>query len=499
MNRREFIKNSPGLVSLLGISCSNPTAPKNSDQNNYQNNEDKNPGNTKYIPLVNKEPYFPPEYSFYRETSDVSGEIGYNSKGKKYLYYLEDIGGRAISGLEAKFYEEDKFKNKICIITDPNERYLPAMFIPGKRNLEKTTGKEEEIITILRKDLAPIKKNPEVYMHITEERGLELDPDDVKHIPGFIYLGKRSFRDLKNLNTVLQSASLTLGIASSTPYAFAIFCILSKTGAILNGIERIVSINNEFNDNIPFLPEDIDLDKKYSIYITPNDSEFMLVIPPEKEFHRGDYARMRDLIPIEMGNWWKFDKGLYTYIEGIKKINGKKLVVMNSLGFRQYLGFLRNSLNQYGENLEEVGDIWYLPRIELGDTVYEGSSTRSTSRIISEKYPYITGKITYNSKCVGIEDIVLSNRKPFGNCFKMDINMEGYVTNGKDKIPIRFNVERWYAKNIGPVKAHLKENGEYMELKEANIVPRTEKPIATYAKEIPTHSRIIKEAIKKLI
>ncbi len=422
-----------------------------------------------YIPDVNEPPYFDREY-YVEEDTSTNGRVGaYNrATGKIYSIFLEDKNHNLINGLEATFYDEEKFGEKIFFITDPQRRYIP--------NLISFREQSPHFLTMFHKN--------DVFMGLKNEKGFgdfiiqafDIDLpswqiEKANDMPGYFYIGDWSFEDLKDLNTILKYGSLVISVLFPNPLTAAVYSVLNTTGSIINSADDLIDAANfaGANSNINF---NFDKEKTYSIYISPSEKQHLFLFP---SYYRNAKSSedIKNLFPLQIGNSLEFTDGYGSYsltVKGTKSVKGKDLIsIVHADGTEEYFGFQNSKLRYYGLNHSVVGNIFFEPALVVGDSnVSIGKEYNGSSKIISEKYPKISGTLRENFYCEYRENLIVP-AGPFGDCFKFKeyakINLKNKDTGETFSDEGSFN--HWYAKNIGKIRQE--GGGSAYELVDAHV------------------------------
>ncbi len=500
LNRREFLKRlgTSSLALPFLIKCAGD-----------EPEPTPNPGG--YTPQVNFPPYFETEYFLEEgETNEMGVVWAYTDSGFRNIFCRNEKG-ESIKGLETIFYEDDISGEGMFFITDPEKKYMPNIDVSplfgtsSKENLSKNSLIQSSsgpwnFVTMHFKE--GFRAGGNIFVQEIEESLPSWNPENVCTLPGFIYLGDWSFNQLKRLNTNLNRSSVIISVVAPNLITPEIAAVLSGIGTVLDGIDFAI---DGFNFLFPSL--NIDKDKEYPMYQPPIGGPPGMILSLTSYNYCKNYEEdIKYLFPTEIGNSWTFKSGWNTYtseIEGIKKINGRYLLVNRSTsGVREYIGFLRDTLCYYGIGDPDIGDILFDPPLKLGDNkVGVGKTYQTVSKIIAKNYPDISGSVDELISYVDRETVVVSNT-PYGDCFKMREDFDLHMSGDGGFVSESETFHHWYAKNVGKVKQTYQ--GETAELVSAVInnqnSPQTFSTLSRESSlQLPSVSQKIVEGIKRVI
>ncbi len=475
MNRRKFIKKTAIAIGGLPFFLSRCEPEITSPSDPFWD----------YVPDVNSIPYKEPKYFLQKKTTGASGSLSFHEGGNYYNIFFHDKNRKLISGLETIVYKEDFFNSLAVLVTDPQKRFMPALFSP-ESFLAKSTGLNEILLSLANE----LGSGTNVVL---QQLGLDLPEwysGKADDLPGFVYLGDWSFDSLRDFNTILEYGSFVAGFAF--PVAFSATAFFAKTGSILDNLDLTIDAYNQ-------LPWVIDINKYqyYSIYASPMESPF-LVLFPASYGSRSNSVDFEDLFPTKPGNNWKYKYRNYNLdfrISGTKKVNGKELLVAEDIsGLEQYFGYSGNAFCYYGFNSSEIGAVYFDGPIKMGSNNMKINSKFSTknSKVVVEDYPEITGTITEEISYVGRQNFLACN-KPFGDCWKAkDYSKFVLERKGYEPISDEATIHRRYAKNVGVVSFETLD-GDEIQLSEYSIIPKSFGKICA-----PSEKNILSENYKGL-
>ena len=467
MNRRSFILNSAGLlVPFTG--CSRKKKKKTViGPDEYE--EPEEPESFEEVP------YYEAKYSTGESVSDSDGvaEI-YTNKGLHEVKLVDDRN-QSVGGLEVVLHEESKYGSNAFYVIDEDREYMPNLFVPriGKKAgldlikmyARKLFDRGKEII-VNKLDISNRIENS-IPSH---------NPDRIDNVPGFVYMGDWSFNNLKEMNGVLQDGSAVISVLAPNPVSSAAFGVLSKSGAVLEGIDTAIDWINDLSDF------KIDKDREFPIYKpTLNTNNLTHLIFSFRDVKKNETYDIRELLQLQPGNWWWYSFGehekgyafgYYRWdVEDIKKINGKEYIPLNKYDIFYY-GFKGNSLYLCGiGDINQERDYILETPIKIGDNkIKVGDIYENETKIIG---PYGSGykfnleyllhvKVNWMEK----EDVVVWG-VPYGNCIKAKIEYNIKDDNLKPRHVDSFNY-KWYAKNMGMVKGIILKEDNLSDIKDSN-------------------------------
>jgi hypothetical protein len=494
MRRRDFLKAFVG--SYFIYSACSKESPQNIFEPPQQPKPPKNPFDD-WVPMVNSEPYFVPDYSASKAISDQIGNVSFADKStnKVYSSFFIDSSRKPISDLEVLFYNDHKFnKRELFFIKDPKKRFMPEIislrnpqtFIQLTR-LEDATLKcdSKNFVCSFRSSSAPSlehKLNEIPIDLFIKEINFPLpnfDPEDMNDLPGYVYIGDWSFTSLKNLVTVIKYGTVASGIVMTFATGSAAAPVALKAYSVISSVENFVDVLDQTIDGINLINRVregkplIDKDKEYSIYADLSGTPHLIFFPSSMINRKSSYD-IRYLIPINEGNSWIFSDGIRTVtsrVLGKIRFKGKDLVrIRNTSGFEEYYGFYQNTLYLYGFSFPQIGDIIYDPPIKVGDnSVYIGKRFQTNSRIISP-ISDVSGTINEVIDVVDRENVLLSRKIPYGDCIKMRENSSITVKKGDQSISDSMQFTHWFSNNLGKIKTE--SQGQTIELLNSTLNSR---------------------------
>lgn len=541
MDRRCFIKTASvsGLGFILGCKGDPPTGSGgNGGSGSGSGSGSGGTGSggssgsatswSNYIPSVNDEPYFRPDYSLAKKVASSTGEIFFEdpSENKSYLHFFSESASRDMSGLEVTLHKEYRTGRDTGLLfaQDPKGRFMSTLVSLEKaaRYIKIYDIKDAEFKynTVLGTSSKGRKitssQLPSANLFIEELIGPlpSYDTQDMKDLPGYLYMGDWSFDELKNLNTVLKYGSLTLMVADAfgasgagTTVAFKGYSLFSTTGEILNMIDGTVdgiNLVSRVKDGHNLIGRDLE----YSIYGSVDGSPRLVLFPSLMQ-GRDAEQDIRDFFPLTKGNSYTFTDGSQSgtaKVLGMKKIKGKDLVAVQDFGgIESYFGFEGNSLFQYGVSHPAVGNIFFDPAIKIGDNqVSVGSKYHTTSKIIFEKHTDFSGTAVEDIEWDARQNVLLSNSVPYGDCFRMRDSGSVSISAGGETASERLSVTNWFAKFLGKVK--MESGGQTVELVNTTINSRIQgfelfKPVALASSQnvdFPNFSQKVVEAFRRI-
>lgn len=467
LDRRGFIK-ALGASAILAACAQNDD--ENSSNSNNSSNPNNSPGSSGYVPDVTRA-YFPNEYFARKGITDSYGYVNlsdsFDPDTPDYLYLIYAYGndGKRLSGIEVSVFDDFASGNKVLMARDPERRHLPAAGKPDpfgdSSNLNGALVSSDGIYNVISmarsfSDFSSIQKLSDAFP--------SWDPRDMDDLPGYFYIGDWSFNDLKNTTQVLETASLLLTFIAPNPVTAASYAALSKTDFILDNLENLLTFMDSTISGFQ-----IDLNQEFSMYASP--FELDLVFFPSFMSSRNSSQRIRDLIPLQPGNYWNYDIGDRREVKGTELVNGKYLMVVNAAGVDEFWGFNEGTLNFYGISEPSIGDIFFEPEIPVGDNfVRRGNVYGRSSSIVSPHNPDLRGTMLERFEVVDLENVIASG-KPYGDCFRIKEDFQINVSGPGGTVRDSGMSEHWYAKNVGQVKQTF--DGRTAELRDVDVTGNT--------------------------
>jgi len=428
----------------------------------------------KYVPQVNDDPYFRPEYFAATDTTDSIGTAGFFYDGHLVPFQVVDAGNRNfINGLNATLFMEFKTGTSDLMITDPQRRYMPRVIglPPSFGGFSKISLQQSLEGSLL--EVPPKGWFPKISGSIRGSKISAYLPNpsynkeyEVDALPGIVYRGHWSIEDLVKVTNLAEKASLVL--------------IPIDGGATYNVLSEVGDIGEDLIDFVDWINEKWPESKKF---ITP-DKQFIPIYSghgglPEHlivalSSNRKTEEDIRYLFPINEGNSWTYSDGRQTEtirVTGKKRVKGKQVVAVNQTsGIEEYFGFDGNSWNYYGFNFPSLGEIFFEPALKIGDNgIRTGSRFQTSSKVLSG-ITGLSGTAREDYHWTSREDVLLSDKTPYGDCFKIKETFSFELAKGGDKISEIVPGERWIAKNVGPVKFSV--SGKTAELVDYESVSR---------------------------
>ena len=442
-----------------------------------------------YVPSVNNPPYFERDYYFQKENK--ANPVF--SFGEAYKVYFQNKNHDLVNGLESTFYGDKISNKKFISVFDPQKKYLPNLnSLDSKKGLSYITMLEKE-----EGDIGNGGIGSEAYgLFIKQIKdGLpSFDSEQMCEKPGMVYLGDWSFNNLKQLNTNLNKASSLVTIVAPNIASAAVFAATAKVGVVLEKIDFFIDMINRWTSL------EIDKNNQHSIYQFPFDQSTMIVSLGQYYSCSQKKGDINELFPLNPDNSWTYKDnfgGVAKWaVKGMKKIGGKDLLFTQNVdGTEEYFGFNGTKLGQYGMKDPGIGNIFFSPPIILGDDQIEiGKNYTSSSKIICENYPEITGTAKENILYQKRESLVLPNSKPYGDCFKMKEDFSISVTGNGQTSSVESSFFHWYSKNVGKVK--IEGEGIEANLIDSDINLKSKNAESNF--NFPFSKKIVQE-IKKLI
>ncbi|MEX0920669.1 MAG: hypothetical protein WDZ62_00180 [Candidatus Pacearchaeota archaeon] len=477
--------------------------------------EDKDPWESLEILVDNA--YNKPDYSAAKDVTNDSGFVSFHDMYDDEIFvkfFTEGFSGGEAPGLDINFFREYRYGNKgFLLASDPQGRYMPKLIsIPDNSSRFSLVKRLENADLRMNTNTGYFSwnfqkaKQSDFNLFIDEIKdSIPIwDLKDFDDLPGYLYLGDSSFDNLKNLNTILKNAFAGATLLFPNPATASAYSVFETNGKILEVVDEAIDMINKFRER-----KDLDLiDKhqRYSIY-TPLLNGPKLVFFPSSMSDKDSEVDVRDLFPINEGNSWTYNYGRHNLtlrVTGKRRVKGEYLAVVENInGLEEYFGFKGNSLNYYGFNFPELGNVFFDPALEFGDNkIKKGRNFRTESKIVFEDQSDITGKVVENYNYVDTENVLLRSGRPFGDCLKVQENFSMNLDRNGDRISEDFQATRWLAKNLGPVRVNV--DGENIELVDSNIKSRMEG--FTFLKEInskfennfPSIPRKIIDAYKRI-
>lgn len=411
INRRKFLKNLAysGLEvitasNLLKCTKKNPVT---SDSNNPAGD------GSNYVPLVDH-PFINRPFSGDIKDPAPNGEVNFYSEGNLYTLILQNQNGKPVTTPHVHLYEESIKKNKVFSVRTIFRSDLPTIHTISP--LKKTiSGNQTDTITVYNVGEELFGQGKDFVVKEIKKGLPSWNKEHINSLPTFLYIGDWSFNNLKQLNTNIKYSSALIGIINLAA-GLNVYAVTTKVGAVMDSIDGVI---DEINNNTSIK---IDKNKQYPFYQSLLIPQLIVAVPPEWVDKTSD-VDIKYLYPTDIGNKWSYKSGNNTVtreVVGTKNIRGKNLLVIkNTDGIEEYLGFYKDALYSYGFK-EKTLDITILanPAIKIGDKVNKGKVYNTTSKIICEEYPKITGtvseKIVYEDRV----QLVIDNR-PYGDCFKV--------------------------------------------------------------------------------
>ena len=469
----------------------------------------------KYVPSVNDIPAQPPGYSAAKSRTDLIGQVMFDdvSSGKIYGRMFGTSGG-PVSGLEVALYKayEGNTAASSFFAWDTSGKYMPTLVsldrAPITIPVTKVSDAEFRFNTTLGTaswsgKIAPSSLlDPDLFIQKMLGPLPSYDTKDMKDLPGYWYLGDWSFDNLKNLNTTLKFGSIGLVFINPLVAAQA-YSLFSTTGNFLDTFDGVIDGVNLFG-RVKNGADVINKGQEYSIYSCLDGSP-RLVFAPSLMESRDEIQNVRDFFPLRKGDSWTFTDGSQTAttkVTGTKKVKGKDLISVRDInGIESYFGFQGSSLFQFGVSRADVGNIFFEPAVKIGDDkISVGSKYHTAPRIICEQHPEITGTATEDISWDARQNLLLSNRIPYGDCLRVRDSASVTVSGNSWKV----DMTHWLAKNLGKVKMEF--GGQTVELVDTNINSRMQgfgllKPARETNQRIPSLglSQIVVEACRRAI
>jgi hypothetical protein len=467
MKRRDFLRASAGVSLASLLSCGNPTGSDRKEPSSGGSGNSNNSGNSggnsyNYIPSVNNPPV--PEIDYYLEVDNNSsnGDLGAFDKGKIFSVRAETSGHQGIEGLRGYFYRDRIDGDNFFTIVDPQGRYMPNIYVPGtsSQNPNNSMKPSAYEMTLMNR----IEDRATIYSNLFFDKVTNVlptwDPNKSDDIPGYFYAGDLSFNDLKNMNSVLQKASLAITFAFPNPYTATAFSFFTKAGGVLDNVDKFIGFVNGLNRDFDILPQKIDVNQDYSFYFPvpgKRESEMPTAIVVPAYSLKSDSTNIKNLFPLINGNSWTFDvDGFETSINvsGYKKVGGKNLVKCVSSGIEEFLGFYGGDLRYYGFNLPGIGEFYLDPPIKMGDSnIRVGRSFETNSKIVSLNNSGLSGTVRETFSFYDRRNVICNNR-PFGNCWVVSEDAYFSFSRNGEEINISKNTERFFSNNVGPVRVY---------------------------------------------
>jgi hypothetical protein len=453
MNRRDFV-NKAKIISLGGLVSPSLFfgCEKEDDFEPYFEEET-------YIPNVNSSPYF--ERDYYFQKGNGSNPI-FSFGEENYKVYFENKNKQLVSNFDSYFYGDKIFHDTHVSFVDPSRKYLPGFLNLSSKKKGISTASVLET-----KDAEMVSELGDVFVERIKAGLPSWDVSAMCEKQGMLYLGDWSFNNLKQMNTNLNKGSAVITMLAPNPASASIFAVTSKAGVVLDKVDEVIDLINHYTSF------NINKDKQRSIYQFPFDQTTIIISGGKDYYCSSGPGDISKLIPLSPGNSWNYKDNLgrnYGFrVKGLKNVNGKDLLSVESLeGVEEYLGFNGDTLNYYGFNHPEVGRMFFEPALKMGDgNVTKGKTYSTSSKVIVENYPEISGEVRENFSCKNIETIVLSNGKPYGRAFKIDDDFFVELSNGEKTIQDSNSYINWYCENVGRVV--VESQGDYFELSNSNI------------------------------
>lgn len=463
MERKDFIKGLAGLtlaIPLLpGCGSDSPVNPgKGSLYDSWEPSID--------------EAYNRPGFSAAMDVTDSLGRAGFVDRSDNSIYnkiFTENFSGGEVSGLEVTFYKDHDTGKGFLMARDPQGRFMPNIVsINDSSNFLEMRRIEDSDFSF--------KSQYSKSLFIENLLGPlpSYDPSDLDDLHGYFYIGDWSFDSLKNVNSILKNASAGITFLFPNPVTATAYSIFEASGNILSSIDSVVDGINLVHRSVHGY-DLIDLGREHSIYGSLSGAS-KLVFFPSSMSSRSSRQDIRDLFPINEGNSWTFTDGRSfstSKVLGKKNIKGDEVAVVRSVGgLEEYFGFNGNSLRYVGFNFPGLGDVFFEPSINFGNNnISIGSEFRTSSNIISSN-PEISGTIISTYRCVDRENVLLNDRTPYGDCYKIKESISMEISNGGDSASDGFSADHWFAKELGKVRSLIE--GEKVELFATNIQSRME-------------------------
>ncbi|RMD45814.1 hypothetical protein D6829_01225 [Candidatus Pacearchaeota archaeon] len=289
---------------------------------------------------------------------------------------------------------------------------------------------------------------------------------------GLIYLGDLSFRDLKELNSVIKNTSLAISLIYPNHLTAATYSFTSTVDNIFGKIEDIVDDLNEF------FGTNIDLDQKFSFFLESplgsiKPSNFIgffpsIYVAPSINGRLAQNVPVSLLYPLKDRNYWVFEGGgkrvKFSAREELLKGFTLATTVKSSEGLEEYTGVKGDRLLYVGMNFPGIPQILFDPGISLGDSAMDvGWRSTQTSTLVAEERPEISGTISFDRSVEGRSSMKVSGLR-YGDVLKIRDYATVVVKNKNTGKQASGSSESymWFAPNVGPIR--IEESGERYDL-----------------------------------
>ncbi len=494
--RREFIKNigilSAGICVSPYFGCGDKVDPQKDNGNSSSPSPNPDPISSfqKYNFNVNSPPNEKALFEIVSGVSDSEGVLRFSSSfGSDSFFVSNKWGTEKLPNIKGTcfIHKTDKTK-KIVYVEDENNKYFSDFSFP------LYGGTKSGSIITMNKIIDGLGIRG-TWVKKLDESLPSWDWEKIDDRPGSIYLGDWTFDEIKNFNTTLKKGSLVITTVTPNPISAKAYAIFSASGQVLDGIDYAIDIINYVS------PGTIDRNKTYAWYLPISPVPFVSIFEPAAGLIKYRAENIKDFFPSAIGNSWRYSLGDSLYelqIKGLRNVKGKNLFISKGVdGMEEYFGYYGDKLNHYGFNLSGIGDVFFDPPITFGDSdIAIGKTYASSSKVVCESYPDLTGNI---QEVFSYEDreVIAPRNKPYGGCFKVKEQISLQVSRGGNTVSDNSTAYHWFAKNIGKVRSEL--NGSILELydydfqhlKNSEIIKELEINISIASK--------VSEAIKKLI
>ena len=442
MKRRQALQTI-GLAPLaFALRCSGPTDDGEDD-------------------IIVTQSYYDPKIETAISVSD-NGSVQLTTPSESLEVKVENESKQPLDEIQVSMIKSPEIK--LIVASDPYLEYMPSLLFPP--NTAKPAS-WQDVITLYKKaknmtsgvlnNLA-VKYLPEPIVNRSEH----MNPlHKLKDTPFVVYEGDYSFNEI--IDVTKFTTSIVTGIASLWGFSGAdgaykgLISVLREGGITMNMIpyvmDEIIEIANKAGLKV-------DKDKPYSWYKTglpqplssffPLGLQFSFFLPatPKKTIFD-----IKDYLPTKPGNKWIFNSE-YGRVEsssiGVQNVDGRQLLVFESLGNTEYYGFSNDELRYFGFFNEDIGDVLFSPSLLIGDSKIKIGTkyTTTKSKIIFKDYPELEGSATEIFEYSGLEKVTVK-AGTFGDCLKATEGMDLSLRNKKtgEKVTEKTEAYHWFAEN----------------------------------------------------
>ena len=276
---------------------------------------------------------------------------------------------------------------------------------------------------------------------------------------GMVYIGSLTFEDLKKYSKIAKTSTMALVMIAPNQATASAYGVARYAKSAIDTIDDTV---DDLND---FFNLKIDKRKRFYFFMESNLNsgaikpfQFPVLYVSTTAPPGLRKVRMRNLFPIQSGNYWKYFSGSHKASMRTEErpagVFGKPhtaLIVGNSEG---YVGFDGEKMLNIGFLLGKYGEFAYEPAILMGDEdMYPGKVVNVFSKLVSLKGQNLEGEIKGVHKVID-RTVYSGGGYRFEDAFLIEVNDFAHIRNKSNGKQVFRNVRDYmeiYVPGVGYV------------------------------------------------